>query len=1220
MTNFKKFLHCIFAWLFSLFSIICKSQSPGDYRSNALFMDWNTAGSWQTWDQASSSWITASVAPDFNNAIINIQQGHTVLLSTPLHIDQLVINGTLKNTGAELTINDGPGDDLLIQANGKFINEGGNASVISFGKIIMNDSIINKVSCTFINKGELVNAGAYFKNTGKLINDVNSKIINSGDFLPGGTITFEKGSWYQHHFPSTLATAGTIPTASWKEGSTCEILDCGNAFQPGALNQVFHHFIWNNSTQPHDFNLIANPNRVNGNFEIRNTNNKKLAFKGASTGDLSVADSFKLSGGIFVLTNGSASTLVNTATYYQQGGTLDMSSSAAACTLAVTTSFTHVNGNIQRSGSAAGNAIIMNGNTASTIESIGFQPGNTIAFNISKEGESGNCVVPVNKTFTLHAGTTFSLSDNPSISKDLQVDGIFNAITNTWNLKQGSTIVEGTFINNSILPVAVNSAATTLLFEANSVYLHTGDGGEVVSALWSPLSTLRVTGIEQAALLQNGAQHFGNIYWDCKKQNQSCVFGTTGFRVLGNFDIESTGEENLRFPDCDFTIEGDLMVLNDAKLQLATAGGLYAPLQRIISINGTVSILHTATLQVGNPDVSASATVATNQYRDYYLELKKDFIYSSTTPLTSYHHRNYPGADNDEMYCMYLLFNGNTLQHLVIKKQVPGLVQVSPTECTSTNFYGIRISGRGTHLVPQLYDVIVHDIQVDAEDTLTIGLEDIHLVQYPVLNFTGTLAASSCNVNGVFDLGMNTLSDNSTAGLFQLNAGSTLITKHPQGIENTAIAGSIQNTGARIFDPGAHYIYNGNVPQVTGAGLPTYISGSLTIDNLTLPSTGGITLTQNTVIDGTLNLKKGTLLTAVNHLLTIRSNGTITPAGGQSSSFIDGPVKKLGLAAGTEFMFPTGNKTKWARIGIFSKVPSTAEFTATYENANPNKISTNLLGLDHISTKEYWKLNQTSNNSNTIVRLYWESGSHSGIYSINPADLKIAHHDSIAASGSNWKSEEDELVINGNPNKGDIQATASLSISNLFTFGSGTSINPLPVKLLSFTGGNTSKGNVLNWTTASEKDNHSFTVQRSINGTQFLPIGMVNGHGNSSNLLHYAYIDSLVPASILYYRLKQTDNDGKYTYSPIIRIEAPDREVREVFAYPNPASTDEIHILTGSTIQSFCIYNLLGKSVYEGNPTAENTEHVFIPNASGIYFIKAIAVDGKVITKRLIKN
>ena len=110
----------------------------------------------------------------------------------------------------------------------------------------------------------------------------------------------------------------------------------------------------------------------------------------------------------------------------------------------------------------------------------------------------------------------------------------------------------------------------------------------------------------------------------------------------------------------------------------------------------------------------------------------------------------------------------------------------------------------------------------------------------------------------------------------------------------------------------------------------------------------------------------------------------------------------------------------------------------------------------------------------------------------------------------------------------------------------------LPVSLLSFTGKNNKNNNELIWQTASENSNHHFDVENSSEGTNFKKIGKVTGVGNSSIINTYQFIDSNPFSGITQYRLKQTDIDGRFKYSPIIYINKALSNLISV--YPNPAS------------------------------------------------------------------
>ena len=93
----------------------------------------------------------------------------------------------------------------------------------------------------------------------------------------------------------------------------------------------------------------------------------------------------------------------------------------------------------------------------------------------------------------------------------------------------------------------------------------------------------------------------------------------------------------------------------------------------------------------------------------------------------------------------------------------------------------------------------------------------------------------------------------------------------------------------------------------------------------------------------------------------------------------------------------------------------------------------------------------------------------------------------------------------------------------------------LPITLSYFKGNTIGNAqNLLKWATTTEINNDYFTIERSNNATNFNPIGEVNGNGNSNSLINYQLIDDNPLNGINYYRLKQTDFDGKYTYSEII--------------------------------------------------------------------------------------
>ncbi|HEY1872397.1 MAG TPA: hypothetical protein VGG71_15140, partial [Chitinophagaceae bacterium] len=97
----------------------------------------------------------------------------------------------------------------------------------------------------------------------------------------------------------------------------------------------------------------------------------------------------------------------------------------------------------------------------------------------------------------------------------------------------------------------------------------------------------------------------------------------------------------------------------------------------------------------------------------------------------------------------------------------------------------------------------------------------------------------------------------------------------------------------------------------------------------------------------------------------------------------------------------------------------------------------------------------------------------------------------------------------------------------------------LPVSMFNFGGSIKNNDAYLNWSTATESNNKGFYIERSKDGQNFASIGFVKGAGNSSKITNYTYTDYLIKdlnVTTTYYRLKQVDLDGKYSYSNMLSL------------------------------------------------------------------------------------
>ena len=180
----------------------------------------------------------------------------------------------------------------------------------------------------------------------------------------------------------------------------------------------------------------------------------------------------------------------------------------------------------------------------------------------------------------------------------------------------------------------------------------------------------------------------------------------------------------------------------------------------------------------------------------------------------------------------------------------------------------------------------------------------------------------------------------------------------------------------------------------------------------------------------------------------------------------------------------------------------------------------------------------------------------------------------------------------------------------------------LPIKLISFTATLTAnKTVVLKWQTAWELNNDKYEVERSTDGVNYTKLSTTNSNGNSFDQQAYSFEDaSFLVGTLAFYRLKQTDLDGKSSYSKIAYVNDKSSLTSDYTLFPNPlnggnntiqikgiASSEvtysNIHIadLTGRTIS----YKIIGANAIELNAAAP----------SGVYILQV-----KDKTLKLIKN
>lgn len=196
----------------------------------------------------------------------------------------------------------------------------------------------------------------------------------------------------------------------------------------------------------------------------------------------------------------------------------------------------------------------------------------------------------------------------------------------------------------------------------------------------------------------------------------------------------------------------------------------------------------------------------------------------------------------------------------------------------------------------------------------------------------------------------------------------------------------------------------------------------------------------------------------------------------------------------------------------------------------------------------------------------------------------------------------------------------------VYTPGTVTISTALPASLSWFSASKTRNAVSVKWITSEEKNTANFEVEKSSNGVNFSSIFKTDAAGNSSIAKTYSYDDlsaNFLANPILYYRIKTTDNDGRYTFSKVVLVKNDDKLSNLTF-YPNPVK-EQLNIQIKSDIAEVAsaqILDLSGKIILEQKVQLNQGSTSFSLNVSklitGNY---VLSIKGnKTITQSFIKD
>jgi hypothetical protein len=440
----------------------------------------------------------------------------------------------------------------------------------------------------------------------------------------------------------------------------------------------------------------------------------------------------------------------------------------------------------------------------------------------------------------------------------------------------------------------------------------------------------------------------------------------------------------------------------------------------------------------------------------------------------------------------------------------------------------------------------------------------------------------------------------STSPRLEMGPNGRLVVRNPNGLGNGSSATQsafciTRRTAPNNWDltsisSNGTIEYNGTALQTITARNPSTAPNTqyhrLTISggNKTLESTNG-----SVVVNDQLTLQGG-IVNRASASDVVRVLNNATGAVTHTSGHINARLERAVTGTSQTYLFPIGDNTTYRRISLTSSGNSSLRAELIDGNANSLPGVGVNSPLQKVSDLRYYSFSNTGTNSVSISQVN---------------DMAINADDAVKQDGSNntlkiatrfsgnWQSRGPSSVnTSGLPTNfsSDI-FSESVAGSSTFFVSLGTTSptdDPLPVELVGFKGEATVLGVVLEWQTASERDNAGFMLMR--NGeviADYREHAALRGAGTSAVGRRYRFVDERVREGERYvYALRSVDFDGTvHDYAVRVEVEGKrvSREYELMQNYPNPFNpvTTIRYVLPEESEVRVRVYDMLGRMVKE---------------------------------------
>jgi len=433
--------------------------------------------------------------------------------------------------------------------------------------------------------------------------------------------------------------------------------------------------------------------------------------------------------------------------------------------------------------------------------------------------------------------------------------------------------------------------------------------------------------------------------------------------------------------------------------------------------------------------------------------------------------------------------------------------------------------------------------------TLSLNSNGLTISNTANVNLTSdkTVNGGTLTVNGVFNTANNVLSGTTN---FALNSNSSLSIGSANGITSSGATGNIQNSGARTFNTGANYIYNGSSAQSTGNGLPA------TVNNLTIDNSSGVTLSQNVAITNSLTLNNGILNTSSNNISFSTSATAPTET---ATKYI------LGNAVMQSRDLGTGGISDFLGLSISSGSGQLNGLTFTRNTGTAKNFGTNQ------SITCSWDITGTINAERTLTLKWFDTFDNGKLFS----ETNLGQLWKSTDNGTTWTPQGNPVNVSGNNPR-----SLSVNVSSFSSWTASDNLSPLPVRLASLNASAKLRDVKLSWSTAEEINNSGFDVERKTVNGEWHKAGFVHGNNKPST---YEFTDKNLTTGKYHYRLKQIDFNGNFEYhnlDGIVEIGVPSKfDLSQNYPNPfNPVTKINFDLPKSGNV-SIKVYDMLGKEV-----------------------------------------